>query len=98
MSGEPPAPNLPRGSRPRNLTYAAIAGLAGLVTLVIVVAALLAGLWVDSLLGARGPFTIGFVILSVPLSLFSMVRIAFWATKAIQPPQETTSSTTAKED
>ncbi|MBN2472186.1 MAG: AtpZ/AtpI family protein [Anaerolineae bacterium] len=85
-------------NRPRNLAYAALAGQAGLATVVLVFAALFAGLWLDSLLGLRGPFTIGLVVLSVPLSLFMMVRIALGAVGAIPAPGEDPASTTAKEE
>lgn len=84
--------------RSRNLAYAAAAGQAGLATVVLVVMALFVGLWLDSLLGLRGPFTIGLVVLSVPLSLFMMVRVALTATRAIEPPQTSTTTTTTKED
>ncbi|GAB4569312.1 MAG: hypothetical protein Kow0077_01630 [Anaerolineae bacterium] len=87
-----------RGNRTRNLAYAAIAGQAGVATVVLVFVALFAGLWLDSLAGLRGPFTIGLVILSVPLSLLIMVRIAFSAVGAIPPPENDPTSTTTKED
>ena len=85
-------------NRTRNLAYTAAAGQAGLATVVLVVMALFIGLWLDSLLGLRGPFTIGLVVLSVPLSLFMMVRVALSATRAIEPPQTSTTTTTTKED
>ncbi len=71
--------------RTRNLGMAGIAGLAGLVTVVIVVGGLLLGLWLDSRLGLRGPFTVGLVLLSIPFSLFVMLRIALSVTGAIRP-------------
>ncbi len=85
-------------ARGRNLMYAAAAGQAGLATVVLVFMALFAGLWLDSLLGLRGPFTIGLVILSVPLSLTMMVRMALSATRNIEPPQTSTTTTTTKEE
>ena len=85
-------------SRARNLAYAVVAGQAGLGTVVLVVGALLLGLWLDSLIGQKGPFTIGLVVLSVPVSLFIMVRIALSATNAIQPPAKIKRDTTKKEE
>lgn len=88
----------PPGSRPRNLAYAAIAGQAGLVTILVVFIALFAGLWLDAQFGLRGPFTIGLLVLSVPFSLFLMVRLALSATGAIRPARPEESETIAKED
>lgn len=85
-------------NRSRNVAYTVVAGQVGLATVVLVFLALFAGLWLDSLFGLRGPFTIGLVVLSVPLSLYMMVRVALSATRAIQPPQTSTTTTTTKED
>jgi hypothetical protein len=84
--------------RARNLALAAVAGQAGVSTVVLVIIALLLGLWLDSVFGVKGPFTIGLLVLSVPLSLGVMLRIALSATKAIQPPHPKNTPTTTKED
>lgn len=96
MSDDPKPP-----SRLRNLTVVAAAGQAGFGTVIIVVVALLLGLWLDSLFGLRGPFTIGLVVLSVPVSLVVMVRSVFAVTRAIRLPERPaadTPPTTVKED
>lgn len=59
--------------------------MSGFVSLLIVIAALLLGLWIDSLIGQRGPATVCVVVLSVPLSLFVMVKITLTMVKQIQP-------------
>jgi hypothetical protein len=82
LTGDPPR----RPQRVRNLALAAIAAQAGCFTLVIVTAALLAGLWLDAQAGQRGPFTIGLLIASIPISLFGMLRIALGAVRRIGPP------------
>lgn len=69
-----------------NLALATFAGQAGCLSLVIVIVALLAGLWLDSQFGVKGPFTVGLLLLSVPLSLFVMVRIALSSVKNIKTP------------
>jgi len=97
VSDDPPS-SKSTGSRPRNLACAAIAGQAGLSTVLMVFLALFAGLWLDARLGLRGPFTIGLLVLSVPLSLFLMMRLALSATGAIRPPHPEESSTAAKEE
>lgn len=76
----------PAKTRAQNLSYAALGGQAGCVTLVIVIAALFLGLWLDSLVGQRGPFTIGLLVLSMPVSLYLMLRIALGAVSRIKPP------------
>lgn len=71
--------------RVKNLALAAVAGQAGCVTLVIVIAAMFIGLWLDSQLGQRGPCTFGILILSVPFSLFVMLQITVRAVERIIP-------------
>jgi F0F1-type ATP synthase assembly protein I len=48
----------------------------GCVTVVIVVGALLAGLWLDSRFDTKPVLTVLFLVASIPVSLFSLVRIA----------------------
>ena len=72
-------------TRLRNLSLAAIAAQAGCATLIVVITALLIGLWVDSRFDQRGPFTIGLLCLSVPISLFLMLKITLGAISRIQP-------------
>ena len=85
-------PNGNQSQRIANLTLAALAAQSGCFTLVIVVGSLLVGLWLDAQSGQRGPFTIGLLLLSVPVSLFFMVRVAMGAIKRIQPPPRPDSS------
>jgi len=73
-------------SRIKNLSLAAIAGLAGIVVVIIVVASLLLGMWLDAQTGRRGPFTVGVVVLSIPITLFVVFRLVLWLVSAIQPP------------
>jgi hypothetical protein len=48
--------------------------------------ALLLGLWLDSQLGQRGPCVFSLLIVSVPVSLALMLRVALGAIQRIQPP------------
>lgn len=75
-----------RSSHVKNLGLAAIAGLTGFIALFIALGALLLGLWLDSQLGTRGPMTVCLLVLSVPLSLFIMVRVALWAVNRLPVP------------
>lgn len=72
-------------SRIKNLGLAAVAAQAGCATLIIVFVALFVGLWLDSRLGQRGPCTFGLLIVSVPFSLYIMLRIALGAINRIVP-------------
>jgi len=85
-------PKPPFKRRAMNLTYAAIAGQAGCLTLIIVFSALLGGLWLDSQLGQRGPCVFGTLVLSIPISLYAMLRLALSAISKIQLPENTDSS------
>ena len=68
-----------------NLTLAGVAGLAGVITLVIVLMAMFAGIWLDNLLGTNHNFTIGLILASVPLTLVIMFYFVKAATARIKP-------------
>ena len=69
-----------------NMFFAVAAGQAGCFSLVIVLLALFIGIWLDSQFQVKGPFTIGLLVLSVPISLFVMVRIALGAVAKLSTP------------
>lgn len=75
------------GQRLRNLGLAALLAPAGCLNVVIILVALFIGLWLDAQTGQRGPFTIGLVLMSIPISLFFMVRIALSTVRQLPPPQ-----------
>ena len=60
-----------------------IVWVAGL-TLVIIFAALLAGLWLDKILNSRPIFTIVLILVSIPVTLFLTLRVVKAATARIQ--------------
>jgi MFS family permease len=72
----------------QNLALAAVAGQAGCASVVIIMAALLIGLWLDSQLDWRGPFTIGLLVCSMPVSILVMLKIALGAVGRIDPQQQ----------
>lgn len=78
-------PTPPR--RVRNLSLAGIAGLAGLATVIIVFSALLLGVWLDAVFELRGIFAVTLLILSVPVSLFTMLKIVLGSLGRIQQQQ-----------
>ena len=71
-----------------NLALAAVAGQVGCVTLVIVVAALLAGIWLDRRFNTSPIFLATILIGSVPITVFIMLWIVRSVTARIKPPTE----------
>jgi F0F1-type ATP synthase assembly protein I len=82
QNSKPPVPK--RGDYAFNLTLAIVAGQVGCLTLIIVIAALFAGLWLDSRMGTRPMFTISLMIISIPVTLFVMVWTVRAATSRMQ--------------
>jgi len=72
-----------------NLTLAGVAGQVGCVTLVIALAAVFGGLWLDSRFQTRPTFTIVLLLASIPVSLFAMLFIVRLFTSKIKagPPK-----------
>ena len=67
----------------RNMALATVAGQAGCSTLVFIFLALFGGLYLDSQLDTHPIFTIGLVLVSIPVSLYAMVRMVLMATSHI---------------
>lgn len=95
---QPDTPEPKGGQKLLNLTLAGVAAQVGCLTLVIVLAAVLAGLWLDARFDTRPWFTLGLLAVSIPLSLgamFLVVRLAVSKIKAspekpkIQPTEVT---------
>jgi F0F1-type ATP synthase assembly protein I len=63
------------------MTVVWVAGL----TLAIIFAALLTGLWLDKILDSKPLFTIILVLVSIPVTLFLTFRVVRTATNRIQP-------------
>jgi hypothetical protein len=72
-----------------NLTLAGVAGQVGCVTLVIVLAAVLGGLWLDNRFQTRPVFTLVLIVGSIPVSLIIMLFIVRLVTSKIktEPPK-----------
>jgi sugar phosphate permease len=87
---EPPA-----STRISNISVATIAGAAGCFMTVAIVGALVLGIVIDKLLGFRGPFTVGLVLVSAPVSLYVVTRMVLSLIKRTQAqskPQDTDTS------
>jgi len=68
-----------------NLTIAGIVAQVGCLTLLIVLLAVLAGLWLDVRLGTRPWLTILLLVISVPVSLVAMLAVVRAGTAKIKP-------------
>jgi MFS-type transporter involved in bile tolerance (Atg22 family) len=68
-----------------NLTLAGVVGQVGCLTLFIVLAAVLGGLWLDAHFGTRPVLTIGLLVASIPVSLVVMLLVVRKATSLIKP-------------
>ncbi len=85
-----PTSNQPEKSRSQyalNLTVVAVAGQVGCLTLIIVLAALFGGLWLDNYFKTRPMFTIGLMVASIPVTLVMMFWIVRAATSKISSDQ-----------
>ena len=81
----------PRQQYVQNMALAAVAGQAGCASVVIIITALLLGLWLDNQLDWNGPFTIGLLVCSMPVSIMVMLKIALGAVGRINPQQQQSS-------
>jgi hypothetical protein len=81
-----------------NLTLASVAGQVGCLTLVIIIAALFAGLWLDNTFNSKPLFTLVLMIASVPVTLVLMFKIVTTATKHIKPDQPKKAVDTLEEE
>jgi ABC-type methionine transport system permease subunit len=68
-----------------NLTLAGAAGQVGCVTLLIILLAVLGGMWLDARFQTRPLFTLGLVLASIPVSLAAMLFIVRLVTSKIKP-------------
>ena len=76
----------------RNLALAGMVSQIGCVTVTIVVGALLAGLWLDKMLETRPVMTIVCLLFSIPVSMYSLVRVALATAAQFQVPAPSSSN------
>ena len=73
------------------LSLASMVSQIGCTTVVIVVGALLAGLWLDKMFDTRPLFTALFLLGSIPVSFYILVRISLSIAAQLTPPPSKTS-------
>ncbi len=82
--------NQPKGKNQdefRTAVIMTVVWVAGL-TLVVIFAALLAGLWLDKVLNSRPWLTIILIIVSIPVTIYLTLRVVRSATARIQPDKK----------
>lgn len=82
--GSPPDPQ--RAQYAYLAKLGAVGGEIGCLTLIIVLAAVFGGIWLDRLLGTKPVIMLILVLGSAPLSLFLTFLLATRAVKDINPP------------
>ena len=81
-----------------NFTLAAVAGQVGCLTLVIVLAALFGGLWLDNYLQTKPMFTIVLMVASIPVTLVLMFWVVRAATSRLQKNSDQTAENNEEEE
>lgn len=84
MTAADPMPEQARAEQALRLLVAGVIGQVGCLTLVIILLALLAGLWLDSRFETRPLFVLILVLGSVPVTLYLMVRVVLSVAPRIQ--------------
>jgi len=72
------------------MALAGVLGMGGLITLAIVIVSLLGGLWLDRTLDTKPLFTLLLMIVSAPISIFVMYRVAMNSISKMTPPGKKT--------
>jgi MFS-type transporter involved in bile tolerance (Atg22 family) len=83
MQSEKPKPEN-RKDKIMNLTLASVAAQVGCLTLVIILGAVLGGLWLDNQYDSKPMFTVGLLVASIPISLTIMFIVVKFAVSKIK--------------
>jgi len=82
-----------------NMTIIGLVGQVGCLTLLILLAAVLSGLWLDTHFGTRPWVTIGMLVLSIPISLVVMFFVSRSAAEKLKRDfEKRREENTTKED
>jgi F0F1-type ATP synthase assembly protein I len=77
----PKRPSRPhRGGYSRNIALAVLTANVGCLTVLITIAAMFLGLWLDGRFSSKPWFTLGIMLLSLPVSLYVMFFVVRWTT------------------
>lgn len=84
MAQEGPTPDTAQNQQALLMALLGVVGQVGCLTLVIILAALVAGLWLDNQFQTRPLFTLVLILASVPVTLFLMFRVVLTFAPRIQ--------------
>jgi len=82
----------------RNLALATVAGQSGCMTVILIFLGLFGGMYLDERFDTHPLFTIGLVMLAIPISLYAMVRLMLSSIAAIRPSPPAGGSRTVASD
>jgi len=86
MQPEKPAP-VDSKTKIFNLTLASVVAQVGCLTFVIILGSVLGGLWLDNQYESKPIFTVGLLIVSIPVSLAVMILVVRFATSKLKIKQ-----------
>ncbi len=81
----------------RNLALASVAGQAGCTSVILIFAGMFAGMFLDARLDTHPVFTIGLILVAVPVSLYAMIRLMLGSVAAIKHPSAADTSPAASD-
>jgi ABC-type transport system involved in cytochrome c biogenesis permease subunit len=87
---------LERSGYSLNAGLAVLTASVGFLTVLIIAVAMFAGLWLDSVFSSKPWFTLGFIALSLPTSLFAMFYVVRWTTSKMSLKDVQTKSVPSK--
>lgn len=79
------------------MALAVLTANVGCLTVLIIAAAMLSGLWLDGVFSSKPWFTLGLIALSLPVSIFAMFFVVRWTTSKMQLKDFPTKSVSKKE-
>ncbi len=82
--------------RAYNLTIAAVVSQVGCLTIIIIVIGLIGGFWLDAHFNTKPVFTIGLLVVSIPVTLILMLWLVRKATNSMQFPERIKDNKTEK--
>jgi len=98
MSQDGTTPDKDRALRALQMALLVVIGQVGCLTLVIILVALVAGLWLDNQFQTRPLITIILVIVSMPITIFLMFRVVLSFTPRIQNLTDKTIGSSEEEE
>jgi F0F1-type ATP synthase assembly protein I len=98
MTQDGHTPEMDRAQRNLTLSLAGVLGGVGCLTVVIILVAVGAGLWLDNQFQTRPLFALVLILGSVPLTIYLMVRIVLYYAPRITAVTQRSSGTAAEEE